>query len=67
MLAEYAEMKQHVTFELVANEEPEAAGRIEPFHSSGHRRQVGLGRIVIDSAMGEPPLGQTTTSLPWPS
>ena len=38
MLAKHAEMEQHVALDLVADEEAEAARRVEPFHPAGDRR-----------------------------
>ena len=44
MLAKHAEMEQHVAVDLVADQEAEAARRVEPFHAAGDRRQLGLRR-----------------------
>ncbi len=38
MLAKHAEVHQHVAFELVADEEAEAARGVEPFHPAGDRQ-----------------------------
>ena len=49
MLAKHAEMEQHVAVDVVADQEAEAARRVEPFHPAGNRRQ--LGRIHLQAML----------------
>ena len=47
MLAEHAEVEQHVAVEVIAHKETEAAGGVEPFHPSDDRRQFRCGKGVV--------------------
>ena len=59
MLAQHAEMEQDVAVELVADEEAEAARRVEPFHPAGDRRQLGRGSDSSESiSIRASPVGQ---------
>ena len=47
MLAKHAEVQQHVTVDLVADDEAEPARRVEPFHPACDRPQLGSGGVVF--------------------
>ena len=47
MLAKHAEVQQHVAVDLVADDKPKAARRVEPFHPARNRPQLGSGRVVF--------------------
>ena len=47
VLAQHAEVQQHVAFDLLADEEAEAARRIEPFYAAGDRLHLGRTRAVV--------------------
>ena len=66
VLTQDAEVKKDVALDIVADEEAEAAGRIEPFYSSGDRRQFGLGRIIFRTPRRDVPLPRPTGWTPVP-
>ena len=56
MFAKHAEMQEHVAVDVVADDESEPAGRVEPFHPAGDRRASSARRLRRpDSMWPEPP------------
>ena len=66
MLAKHAEVEQHVALELVADEEAEAARRVEPFHAAGDRRHLGRrkGFVRVHFGLGLPRGSSHTQRVP---